>query len=152
MGPFLTPLTWGLGSKHPVESCLTVRHRLACQLSFKILQRLPTSGGPITKVMSESESAKQAAVNWIHEQMDRHGVTFDDLVEAGCFAEHEANGEGAEAEAPAEVAPAPTSTSTRTTPIYRNAMGQTWDGIGEYPDWLQRAVNAGQSIDFYRVD
>ncbi len=26
-------------------------------------------------------------------------------------------------------------------------MGQSWDGTGEYPDWLQRAVNAGQSID-----
>ena len=40
----------------------------------------------------------------------------------------------------------------RVRVLYRNAMGQTWDGTGEYPDWLQRAVNAGQSIDFYRVD
>ena len=116
--------------------------------------------------MSESESAKQAAVTWVHEQMDRHGLTFDDLVEAGCFAplegDESADGheslqgeghegheghEGRDSEAAAGVA-----TSARATPLYRNAMGQTWDGTGEYPDWLQRAVNAGQSIDFYRVD
>ena len=48
-------------------------------------------------------------------------------------------------------ASAPESAAKPRT-LYRNAMGQTWDGTGEYPDWLQRAVNAGQSIDFYRVD
>ncbi|EHP44771.1 DNA-binding protein H-NS [Cupriavidus basilensis OR16] len=35
--------------------------------------------------------------------------------------------------------------------LYRNAMGQSWDGTGERPEWLQRAVNAGQTIDFFRV-
>ena len=39
--------------------------------------------------MSESDAAKLAAVAWIREQMDRHGLTFDDLVEAGCFADSE---------------------------------------------------------------
>ncbi|MDF3836988.1 carboxymethylenebutenolidase, partial [Cupriavidus basilensis] len=24
-------------------------------------------------------------------------------------------------------------------------------GTGERPEWLQRAVNAGQSVDFFRV-
>ncbi|CAG9172145.1 H-NS family nucleoid-associated regulatory protein [Cupriavidus pampae] len=97
--------------------------------------------------MSESDSAKQAAVTWIHEQMDHHGLTFDDLVEAGCFADIEA----ADVDSESEEAPAPAA-PVRATQTYRNAMGQTWDGTGEYPDWLQRAVNAGQSIDFYRVD
>ncbi|GJG95417.1 H-NS family nucleoid-associated regulatory protein [Cupriavidus pauculus] len=101
--------------------------------------------------MSQSEAAKQAAVAWIREQMDHHGLTFDHLVEAGCFADVDTE-DGAEAEAAApEASPAaPASTAPRV--LYRNAMGQTWDGTGEYPDWLQRAVNAGQSIDFYRVD
>ncbi|WP_423198718.1 MULTISPECIES: histone-like nucleoid-structuring protein [unclassified Cupriavidus] len=116
--------------------------------------------------MSESESAKQAAVTWIHEQMDRHGLTFDDLVEAGCFAHlegdegadgheglegHEGH-EGRGGHEPRDSEAAGAATPARATPLYRNAMGQTWDGTGEYPDWLQRAVNAGQSIDFYRVD
>ncbi|WP_354678004.1 H-NS family nucleoid-associated regulatory protein [Cupriavidus plantarum] len=107
--------------------------------------------------MSESDSAKQAAVTWIHEQMEHHGLTFDDLVEAGCFADIEAADVDAheEGEGAGEVKPDAAGgdkPAVRPTPLYRNAMGQTWDGTGEYPDWLQRAVNAGQSIDFYRVD
>ncbi|AZG15460.1 H-NS family nucleoid-associated regulatory protein [Cupriavidus pauculus] len=101
--------------------------------------------------MSESDAAKQAAVAWIREQMDHHGLTFDHLVEAGCFADHEEEAEAGpagHAEAPANKA----AEAGAGRVMYRNAMGQTWDGTGEYPDWLQRAVNAGQSIDFYRVD
>ncbi|WP_412769989.1 H-NS family nucleoid-associated regulatory protein [Ralstonia pseudosolanacearum] len=34
---------------------------------------------------------------------------------------------------------------------YRSADGQAWDGAGEIPDWLNRAVNAGQSLEQFRV-
>ncbi|WP_454739454.1 H-NS family nucleoid-associated regulatory protein [Cupriavidus necator] len=34
---------------------------------------------------------------------------------------------------------------------YRNAQGMRWDGQGEMPDWLRRAVNAGQSVEFFRI-
>jgi DNA-binding protein H-NS len=34
---------------------------------------------------------------------------------------------------------------------FRNASGDTWDGMGDMPEWLKRAVHAGQDIDFYRV-
>jgi len=34
---------------------------------------------------------------------------------------------------------------------YRNAHGQGWDGRGAMPDWLQRAVNAGQTVEHFRV-
>ncbi|WP_265921213.1 H-NS family nucleoid-associated regulatory protein [Cupriavidus nantongensis] len=101
--------------------------------------------------MSESDSAKLAAVAWIREQMDRHALTLDDLVEAGCFdnvATASAEAEEPAPSAPAAVAPKPAG----ARPLYRNALGQSWDGQGEYPDWLQRAVNAGQSIEFFRVD
>ncbi len=27
----------------------------------------------------------------------------------------------------------------------------SWDEQGEMPDWLRRAVNAGQSVEFFRV-
>ena len=37
------------------------------------------------------------------------------------------------------------------TPVFRNASGDTWDGIGDMPEWLKRAVHAGQDIEFYRV-
>ncbi|WP_244817123.1 H-NS family nucleoid-associated regulatory protein [Caballeronia sp. Lep1P3] len=36
-------------------------------------------------------------------------------------------------------------------PIFRNASGDTWDGVGDMPEWLKRAVHAGQDIEFYRV-
>ncbi|MGN5478218.1 H-NS family nucleoid-associated regulatory protein [Cupriavidus basilensis] len=35
---------------------------------------------------------------------------------------------------------------------YRSADGRTWNGQGELPDWLQRAVNAGQDIEHFRVE
>lgn len=101
--------------------------------------------------MSESDSAKLAAVAWIREQMDRHALTLDDLVEAGCFDYVPVSSAGADEPAPA-AAPAAAPKAAGARPLYRNALGQSWDGQGEYPDWLQRAVNAGQSIEFFRVD
>lgn len=32
---------------------------------------------------------------------------------------------------------------------YRDAWGNTWTGDGEHPEWLRRAVAAGQSIDHF---
>ena len=34
---------------------------------------------------------------------------------------------------------------------FKNANGDTWDGVGDMPEWLKRAVHAGQDIEFYRV-
>jgi DNA-binding protein H-NS len=34
---------------------------------------------------------------------------------------------------------------------YRDAEGHTWDGRGNLPDWLQRVVNAGQSVDHFKI-
>lgn len=104
--------------------------------------------------MSESDSAKLAAVAWIHEQMDRHALTLDDLVAAGCFDNVPApvakSSSKAAPQTGADVVSAKANGAPR--PLYRNALGQSWDGEGEYPDWLQRAVNAGQSIEFFRVE
>lgn len=122
--------------------------------------------------MSESDSAKLAAVAWIREQMDRHALTLDDLVAAGCFDKVPAPAApSAAAKSPRKRAAAPEAAAPEVAlpalakaaangapqasvsrPLYRNALGQTWDGQGEYPDWLQRAVNAGQSIEFFRVE
>jgi DNA-binding protein H-NS len=33
---------------------------------------------------------------------------------------------------------------------YRDAWGNTWNGDGDLPEWLQRAVAAGQSIEHFR--
>jgi DNA-binding protein H-NS len=54
---------------------------------------------------------------------------------------------------PEDVAPAPVTAVKPPTVIrYRNAMGEQWDGEGEMPDWLRRAIQAGQSPAFFEVD
>ena len=111
--------------------------------------------------MSEFDEARQAAVAWIRERMDRHGLTLDDLEAAGCFDAAPDASEAMEASPPrppgdsTQLAAEPVRPADAGRPgpvLYRNALGQTWDGIGEPPDGLQRAVNAGQSMDFYRVE
>lgn len=79
------------------------------------------------------EIERTAAIVWIRVQMARHGLALADLQAAGCLA---------------VVAPPPPPAPART---YRNAEGQKWDGQGEMPGWLQRAVNAGQSAEHLRV-
>ena len=35
---------------------------------------------------------------------------------------------------------------------YRNAAGETWDGKGEIPQWLQQATSAGQSLEHFAIN
>ena len=35
---------------------------------------------------------------------------------------------------------------------YRDAYGNTWSGAGDLPEWLRRAVAAGQSIEHFRAE
>ncbi|WP_346430278.1 H-NS family nucleoid-associated regulatory protein [Cupriavidus basilensis] len=59
-------------------------------------------------------------------------LTLADLQAAGCFNE-------------------PPSAPSPGAVCYRNAQGQGWDGRGPMPDWLQRAVHAGQTVEHFRV-
>lgn len=72
---------------------------------------------------------RNEAILWIRTQMARNGISYEDLIQAGCFDDNR----------------------TEEVPRYRSADGQTWNGRGEMPDWLQRAVNAGQSVDHFRI-
>ncbi len=124
--------------------------------------------------MSEFDEARLAAAAWVRAQMDRYGLSLDDLVAAGCFSGSGRTERGRAADTPTSATPAPSSSAapsaapspapSAATPaannaappepagvLYRNALGQCWDGTGEMPDWLQRAVNAGQTPEFYRV-
>jgi DNA-binding protein H-NS len=58
--------------------------------------------------------------------------------------------------APVPAAPSPGTVSSQPPAAaparrYRNAEGQVWDGEGPMPAWLLRAVNAGQSVEHFRV-
>ena len=80
-----------------------------------------------------TKNERADAIRWIQAQMADYGLTMEELDAAGCF------------DPPPPPPPAP-------RPVcYRNAAGLSWDGIGEMPDWLRRAVNAGQSVEFFRV-
>ncbi|WP_011296093.1 H-NS histone family protein [Cupriavidus necator] len=80
-----------------------------------------------------AKTERADAIRWIQTQMDDYGLTLEELDAAGCFAPP-----------PPEPPPLPVA-------CYRNAEGLTWDGQGEMPSWLKRAVNAGQSVEFFRV-
>nr|WP_211958772.1 H-NS family nucleoid-associated regulatory protein [Cupriavidus numazuensis] len=91
---------------------------------------------PLLERLSDTQQLREraAAILWVRSQMAKHGIAEDDLVAAGCF-----------------VATSPT-TSRQAHPIrFRDAQGHTWDGQGDRPEWLQRAVNAGQSADHFRI-
>ncbi|MGY2488466.1 H-NS histone family protein [Cupriavidus sp. CP313] len=76
---------------------------------------------------------REDAIRWIQVQMADYGLTMGELEAAGCF------------DPPPPPPPPPSAV------CYRNAQGMSWDGQGEMPDWLRRAVNAGQSVEFFRV-
>lgn len=37
-------------------------------------------------------------------------------------------------------------------PLYRDARGNEWNGLGDVPDWLRAAKNAGVNSDFFRIE
>ncbi|QQX89093.1 H-NS histone family protein (plasmid) [Cupriavidus necator] len=76
-----------------------------------------------------------AAIRWIQAEMADYGLTMEELAAAGGF----------------DPPPPPPPPAPAPVVCYRNAAGQSWDGQGEMPDWLRRAVNAWQSVEFYRV-
>lgn len=73
------------------------------------------------------------AILWVKTQMAKFGLHLSDLEQAGCFARPPLD-------KPAELV------------RFRDAQGHTWDGCGDPPDWLQRALNAGQSIAHFLIE
>ncbi|MFC4521473.1 H-NS family nucleoid-associated regulatory protein [Cupriavidus pinatubonensis] len=80
---------------------------------------------------SEPNNELAEATRWIQVQIVAYGLTLEGLEAAGCFD-------------PLPPPPPPVL-------CYRNAEGLSWDGQGEMPTWLRRAVNAGQSVEFFRI-
>jgi DNA-binding protein H-NS len=73
--------------------------------------------------------ARERLIRWLRRRMDEYGITVEAVAESIAADK--------EAERPI---------------LYRDAMGNTWDGYGDPPDWLRRAVAAGQHMDFYRCE
>lgn len=96
-----------------------------------------TPNSPLVERLSDTQQLREraAAILWVRSLMAKHSIAIDDLVAAGCFA-----------------ATTQTTSCQKVHPIrYRDAEGHAWDGRGDLPDWLQRAANAGQSVDHFSV-
>ncbi|CAB3766607.1 hypothetical protein LMG29739_04871 [Paraburkholderia solisilvae] len=71
--------------------------------------------------------ARDRLIIWIRRRMDEFGITIDALAAS---IEHD----------------------RRHPPLYRDARGNEWNGLGQIPDWLQAAKNAGVDPDFFRIE
>ncbi|GAA0848479.1 hypothetical protein GCM10009080_51950 [Cupriavidus pauculus] len=67
--------------------------------------------------------------------MVRVGLTYEHLLAARCFA-----------------APDVAGPSAPRGILFRDATGHVWNGCGTMPDRMQRAIDAGQSIEHFRVE
>jgi DNA-binding protein H-NS len=72
--------------------------------------------------------ARERLVRWIRRRMKESGITFDALERALCDELRE-----------------------RDAIRYCDAYGNTWTGAGDMPNWLRRAVAAGQSIEHFQT-
>ncbi|MGY2492390.1 H-NS histone family protein [Cupriavidus sp. CP313] len=84
------------------------------------------------------KNERAEAIHWIQARMAEYRLTMEELEAAGCFD-------------PPPPPPPPPPPAPPPVVCYRNDQGMSWDGTGEMPDWLRRAVNAGQSVEFFRV-
>ncbi len=71
--------------------------------------------------------ARDRLIIWIRRRMEEFGITTDTLAAS---IEHD------------EAHP----------PLYRDARGHQWNGLGDMPDWLLAAKNAGVSPEFFRIE
>lgn len=76
------------------------------------------------RVLDFDGQARERLILWIRHRMEEFGISMEDLAAALLV--------------------------DASTPKYRDAYGNEWDGQGERPDWLKRAINAGQDIEHFR--
>ena len=74
------------------------------------------------------ERKRDSIVACLRHRMAEFGITPDDLASALASGESE-----------------------QTKVRYRSAMGDTWSGEGEMPQWLKQALSAGQSIEHFEL-
>lgn len=71
--------------------------------------------------------ARERLIIWIRRRMQEFGITFAAL----------------EASIQEDLA---------HPPLYRDARGHDWNGVGPMPDWLTAAKHAGVDPDFFRIE
>jgi DNA-binding protein H-NS len=71
--------------------------------------------------------ARERLIIWIRRRMEEFGITPDALATSIQF-------------------------DLDHPPLYRDARGNEWNGLGEIPDWLDSAQHAGVNPDFFRIE
>lgn len=91
------------------------------------------------------EFVRERIIKYIRRRMDEYGITAEHLKPA----EEEA--------APEPISPLAKTAMPQALPKptpgvvqYADAYGNSWDGAGAMPEWLLRAVRAGQTPDFFK--
>jgi DNA-binding protein H-NS len=74
------------------------------------------------------ERKRDSMVAYLRRRMQEFGIRPDDLASALA-----------------------TEQSKHIEARYRSATGDTWNGEGERPQWLQQAISAGQSVEHFEV-
>jgi DNA-binding protein H-NS len=82
-----------------------------------------------TSIAKLDGQARDRLIAWIRHRMDEFGITIDAI--ARSLAEDRQM-----------------ARSVR----YQDAAGHVWDGTGDLPEWLRRAVASGQSIEHFRCE
>jgi len=82
-----------------------------------------------TSIAKLDGQARERLIAWIQHRMHEFGITVDALQSS--LAEDDQNLRAIR---------------------YQDALGHVWDGKGDLPDWLRRAVASGQNIEFFRCD
>jgi DNA-binding protein H-NS len=71
--------------------------------------------------------ARDRLIVWIRRRMDEFGITIEALE-------------------------ASLSRDAAHRPLYRDARGNEWNGLGDAPDWIRAAKNAGVDPSFFRIE
>ncbi|WP_239482893.1 H-NS family nucleoid-associated regulatory protein [Paraburkholderia sp. C35] len=89
--------------------------------------------GPIEKTFEIMKGkiadgeARERLIIWIRRRMIEFGITFDALQAS---IQHDLD----------------------HPPLYRDARGNEWNGLGDTPEWLAAAKHAGVDPDFFRIE
>lgn len=90
------------------------------------------------------ELVRERIIKYIQRRMDEFGITAEHLMPP-------------EEEAPEPEHALPKAIAAQAMPKptpgvvqYADASGNSWDGAGPMPEWLLRAVRAGQTPDFFK--
>jgi DNA-binding protein H-NS len=103
------------------------------------------------------ERKRDSIIAYLRSRMAEFGITETALAEAladvpvSVTPPPLTNGSSAASKRALPSMPSLPESANGTTPVFRSASGDTWDGTGDMPEWLKRAVHAGQDIEFYRV-